>query len=58
MQMSMETHIAELAEKHHALDAEIEAESERPQIDTLKISDLKKQKLRLKEEMERLQTAS
>ena len=56
--MSLESHIAELAEKHHALDAQIEALSELPQIDTLKISDLKKKKLRLKEELERLQTAS
>lgn len=56
--MSIESHIAELAEKHHALESEIEAEFERPLADSLKISDLKRQKLKIKEEIERLQTAS
>ena len=54
--MSIETHIAELTEKHHALEAEIEAEAERPLADTLKITDLKRRKLKIKEEIERLQT--
>ena len=53
--MSLEGHIAELTQKHHALEAEIEQEMERPLADTLKLTELKREKLQIKEEIARLQ---
>jgi len=52
--MSIDAHLVELTDKHHTLEAEIELEMERPLADTLKITELKRQKLRIKEEIERL----
>ncbi len=52
--MAMESHIAELRDRHHALDREIERELFHPSSDDIRIAELKKQKLRLKEEIERL----
>jgi hypothetical protein len=52
--MALDAHIVELSEKHRALDRKIEEELAHPTADDLKIADLKRQKLRLKEEMERL----
>ena len=52
--MSIDAHLVELTDKHHTLEAEIEQEMERPLADTLKITELKRQKLRIKEEIERL----
>lgn len=54
--MSIEAHLAELSDKHHALEAEIDLEMERPLADTLKITELKRQKLRIKEEITRLKS--
>ena len=44
-------HISALEAKHAVLDQRISAESQRPLPDALAIADLKKQKLKLKEEM-------
>jgi hypothetical protein len=44
-------HLSALEAKHATLDERIAAESHRPMPDALAIADLKKQKLRLKEEM-------
>jgi hypothetical protein len=52
--MGLESHIQELSDKHHKLDEQIHEEMLRPHPDDLMISELKKRKLRLKEEMERL----
>jgi len=54
--MSIEAHLDELIEKHHVLEAEIDTEMERPLADTLKITELKRQKLRIKEEIARLKS--
>jgi hypothetical protein len=43
-----------LSEKHRALDRKIEEEEARLAADPLKIKEWKRQKLRLKDEMERL----
>ncbi len=53
--MGTEAHLAELTEKHSALEAEIETEMERPLADTLKLTELKREKLQVKEELTRLQ---
>jgi len=52
--MALESHIAELRDRHHALEREIEDQIHHPSSDDLHIAELKKQKLRLKEEIEKL----
>jgi len=52
--MGLESHIQELADKHHKLDEQIHQEQHRPHPDDLMLVELKKRKLRLKEEIERL----
>lgn len=51
--MSIQKHIESLAEKRSQLKAQIEAESHRPSPDFALITQLKKQNLTLKEEMQR-----
>ena len=52
--MTLDAHLEELSEKHRALEKKIEEELARPSADTLKITGWKRQKLHLKDEMERL----
>jgi hypothetical protein len=52
--MALDAHLVELSEKHRALDRKIEEEQSRPTADPFKIKEWKRQKLRLKDEMERL----
>lgn len=52
--MTVASHLAELVEKHRALERSIEEELARPYADTVRISDMKKKKLKLKEEIERI----
>ncbi|QNL19554.1 DUF465 domain-containing protein [Hyphobacterium sp. CCMP332] len=52
--MTIEAHIRELDARHNQLDHKIENECKRPGSDTLQIASLKKEKLRLKEQIELL----
>ena len=52
--MALEGHLVELSEKHRALDRKIEEELARPIADPVKIAEWKRQKLRLKDEIEKL----
>ncbi|SFN52621.1 hypothetical protein SAMN04487859_10443 [Roseovarius lutimaris] len=52
--MNLSSHIAELKRKHHSLSEKVEAAQRAPGTSTLEIAELKKQKLRLKEEIEKL----
>lgn len=52
--MALDAHLAELNEKHSALDRKIVEETARPLADSLKITELKRQKLRIKDEIARL----
>lgn len=54
--MALESHIAELQNRHHALEREIEGELHHPAFDELRIAELKRHKLRLKEEIQKLST--
>lgn len=54
--MALESHIAELHNRHQALEREIEGELHHPSADDLHIAELKKHKLRLKEEIQKLST--
>ncbi len=54
--MSLSAHLSELKKKHTLLDEQVEQAQRSPGIDGLQIATLKKQKLKLKEEIERLST--
>ncbi len=53
--MAVEAHITELRHKHKTLDTRIEKERSRPLVDNVKLTELKRQKLQLKEEITKLQ---
>lgn len=52
--MTISSHLSELKRKHDALSQKVEAEQRSPSADALSIVELKKQKLRLKEEISKL----
>ena len=52
--MSMQSHLAELVKKHQALENEITDCLAHPAVDDLRIVELKRRKLLVKEEIERL----
>lgn len=52
--MSVQSHVAELRKKHQHLSDEVERAQRTPATDDLAIAAMKKEKLRLKEEIERL----
>ena len=52
--MSLSAHLDELRRKHRMLSDEVEQAQRQPATDALVIAQLKKQKLRLKEEITRL----
>ena len=52
--MALEGHIQELSEKHKKLQEMIESEMGHPDWDEARVAALKKQKLRIKDELERL----
>ncbi|KKL58159.1 hypothetical protein LCGC14_2228210 [marine sediment metagenome] len=52
--MSLSSHVQELRKKHQSLSEIVEAAQRSPGTSDLQIAELKKQKLRLKEQIERL----
>jgi len=54
--MALTAHLSELVEKHRVLDRQIEEEMAHPTADDLKIAELKKRKLFLKDEIFRLKS--
>ena len=52
--MSVEAHLAELERKHRALDQAIEQELAQPASSDLKLAELKRRKLQLKDAINRL----
>lgn len=53
--MALSAHLAELSEKHRFLEKRIEEELSRPGVDDLELRRLKREKLRLKDEIQRLE---
>lgn len=49
--MNIESHVEHLQAKHQDIESIISKEQLRPQPDTMRISKLKRQKLKIKEEM-------
>ena len=54
--MSLDSHLHELRKKHAALSHEVEEAQRSPASSDFHITELKKQKLRLKEEISRIET--
>jgi hypothetical protein len=52
--MALDARIRELGSRHQSLEDAIQDEMRRPYADDLKLKELKRQKLRLKEEIESL----
>ncbi|MBS0248232.1 MAG: DUF465 domain-containing protein [Proteobacteria bacterium] len=52
--MSLQSHLAELEKKHKALDDQIHDCQAHPAVDDLQVVELKRRKLLVKEEIERL----
>ena len=52
--MSMQSHLAELEKKHQALEQEINDCLAHPAVDDLRVVELKRKKLQVKDEIERL----
>ncbi|PVA11179.1 DUF465 domain-containing protein [Pelagivirga sediminicola] len=55
--MSLASHIEELKKKHQDLSAKVDQAQRAPSVSTLDVYEMKKQKLRLKEEIERLSSS-
>lgn len=54
--MTIASHLVELRRKHDTLSEMVEQAQRSPGVDDLKIAELKKQKLKIKEEITRLST--
>ncbi|MEP7209417.1 MAG: DUF465 domain-containing protein [Alphaproteobacteria bacterium] len=55
--MNLESRIRELNDRHKRLDVAIEAELKHPAGDEVRLHDLKRKKLRLKDEIAQLRTS-
>ena len=56
--MTLAAHLAELSEKHRMLELRIQEELARPGSDDLQITKLKKEKLRIRDEMAKLENSN
>jgi hypothetical protein len=56
--MSIQSHLAELEKRHQALEDELTEALNHPSIDDLKIAELKRRKLQVKDEIARLRQES
>jgi hypothetical protein len=52
--MSLEAHLVELERRHQAIKAAIEAEKSHPAADDMKLIELKRKKLLIKDEIEKV----
>ena len=56
--MPMQSHLVELERKHRTLETQLSQALAHPSVDDLKIAELKRRKLLLKDEIERLKKKS
>ena len=56
LSMTIESHLSQLQKKHFALETELADAAQHPSIDDLQIAELKRRKLVLKDEIEKLRT--
>jgi hypothetical protein len=57
-QMTVEAHLATLEKKHGALEQELHAALNQPSVEDELINDIKRRKLRIKDEIERLRSST
>jgi len=55
--MALQGHITELSDKHRRLEQLIESEMAHPDWDQVRVAAMKKEKLRIKDELERLRSS-
>lgn len=55
--MSLQSHLTELEKKHQALERELHAVMTSPSADDLQVAEIKRRKLQLKDEINRLKEA-
>lgn len=55
--MSLTSHLSELRKKHESLSQQVEAEARSPGVDSISLTQLKKKKLAIKQEIEKLSAA-
>lgn len=55
--MSIEGHLVELERRHEAIEREIKSQLASPSSNNAKVSELKRQKLQLKDEITRIQSS-
>ncbi len=53
--MSLQAHLSELSAKHKAIESQIEEAMLHPSVDDLRIAELKRRKLRIKDEISRIE---
>ena len=56
--MTIEAHLATLEKKHFALEEELHSAMNQPSSDDRTIADIKRRKLRIKDEIERLRSST
>jgi len=56
--MSLNNHLAELVRRHKMLERQIETELHHPSTSDLKLLEMKRRKLHLKDEIEKLQASA
>lgn len=54
--MSLSNHLQELSARHKRIDDELQEEQRRPSADTLQLTRMKREKLKLKEEIQTLKS--
>ncbi|SDY67840.1 hypothetical protein SAMN05444004_102312 [Jannaschia faecimaris] len=52
--MSLTSHLSELRKKHETLSQQVEAEARSPGVDSIALTEMKKRKLAIKQEIEKL----
>ena len=53
--MSLQSHLSELSAKHQALENQLDDALQHPSIDSVEIARIKRRKLQLKDEMQRIE---
>ncbi len=56
--MSLTSHLSELRRKHEQLSRQVETEARSPAVDSIALSEMKKRKLAIKQQIEKLSTAT
>ncbi|MGB3407263.1 MAG: DUF465 domain-containing protein [Jannaschia sp.] len=56
--MSLTSHLSELRKKHETLSRQVETEQRNPATDSIALSEMKKRKLAIKQQIERLSGAT